>query len=116
MFPCQAPRGAPTPLVTWFRGGKLVVEGPGRKIQVVIQNQRRGYHDINSPSPLRARSSLGVLFRGGRTFWSGERGTLHVSTQLTCTEQRMSSAFSNLTIHHCQGVTRVAQTASFATL
>ena len=36
MFPCQAPRGAPTPLVTWFRGGKLVVEGPGRKIQVVI--------------------------------------------------------------------------------
>ena len=36
MFPCQAPRGAPTPLVTWFRGGKLVVEGPGRKIQVVV--------------------------------------------------------------------------------
>ena len=38
MFPCQAPRGAPTPLVTWFRGGKLVVEGPHRKIKVVIQN------------------------------------------------------------------------------
>ena len=36
MFPCQAPRGAPTPLVTWFRGGILVVEGPHRKIKVVM--------------------------------------------------------------------------------
>ena len=38
MLACQAPRGAPTPSVTWFQGGKLVAEGPDKKIQVVIQN------------------------------------------------------------------------------
>ena len=34
----QAPRGAPTPSVSWFQDGKLVKEGPGKKIEVIFQN------------------------------------------------------------------------------